>query len=193
MDTISLPTNAQFHRLLRTYYLWWWFTTSYLPYAPLIEILYTSQLIYLYILNLFIQLPFSHWIYCVLWLYDYFQWCSVSDISVIVVVFLFIPPWIWPHTQPKHVGGYCVIKTTSKFYCAFWYWYCTQNYEHISSRWCWSPVLTMVGSCWNGWEGHRTSGAYSLSRILRDSALHCVSYNRREKVVGLEKFSLLVK
>jgi len=35
MDTISLPTNAQFHRLLRTYYLWWWFTTSYLPYAPL--------------------------------------------------------------------------------------------------------------------------------------------------------------
>jgi hypothetical protein len=70
---------------------------------------------YLYILNVFAQLPFN----CefIFWLYNHFPWWNCSETSVIVIVLLFIPPWRWPHKRPKHVWGYLVYKITSNYYC----------------------------------------------------------------------------
>ena len=40
--------------------------------------------------------------------YNRISW-NGSDIFVIVILFLFIPPWRWPNKWSKHVGGYPVI------------------------------------------------------------------------------------
>jgi hypothetical protein len=50
----------------------------------------------------------------ILLLNDYFQWWNGSDMFVIVVVFLFIPPCSWLYKRLKHVGGYAVL-------CICWY------------------------------------------------------------------------
>jgi hypothetical protein len=42
-----------------------------------------------------------------------------SDAAVIVSVFLYIPLCRWSNKWPKHVAGYLVNKTTSKYYRAF--------------------------------------------------------------------------
>jgi hypothetical protein len=45
-----------------------------------------------------------------LWLCGCFQWWDGSNALVVVIVFLFMPPWRWPHKWRKHVVGCPVIK-----------------------------------------------------------------------------------
>jgi lambda repressor-like predicted transcriptional regulator len=46
---------------------------------------------------------------------NYMNFLSVDWIqhNRIVAIFLFLPPWRWPHKWPKHVDGHCIIKLHS--------------------------------------------------------------------------------
>ena len=83
------------------------------------------------------------------WLYDYLQWWNGSDTFVVVIAFLFVPPWRWPRKWQNHVGGYLVIKYIKILLCICTYllvvfilwiyvafWLCTIIYLDFSSFTC---------------------------------------------------------
>jgi hypothetical protein len=113
-----LRKNNIFYIYVLTSITGWWFTTLYLLCTPSIETWYTSRYVSIFWTCLYKYLSTIQFI---LWLYG---WWNGSDTFVMVLIFLFIPPWRWPHKWPKHAGGYPAVKLHQNTLCICWYWYC---------------------------------------------------------------------